>query len=581
MKSVNKSKNVFKFILEKFGLHRRRIVFVSIVAVIGALLTVAVPYVYGRMFDLALVKSTSFNLLLFFIFMWLSLNLVSGVLTNLTSAWGDVLGYEISVSAETDAYSNWIFLPVSFHKDKKKGEILNKITRGSWEFQQLTAIIFRIFPEIVILIFSLVLMAFIKWRLFLIFLFFIVVYFLVTSFRIRKIISHVEKMNSLWNRLYGVVYDRLYNVFLIKSFANEEEESKNIKSLLLQRSLVQYKEMSYAWRNLYILQKIIYGSAFVFVLGTAIFFLRLGTITPGEFIMFFGYVNLAFNPFYQLNEFYRFFKNASVAMKRMKELEEMSPEFEGHGDKILKNVVGNIEFKDVSFGYKGGRSVLESISFGANAGESLAIVGESGVGKTTLVEILAGYYKLDSGNIFLDGVDISKLKLSWLREQMAIVSQDISLFNESLEKNIKYAKLDASRNEIIEACKSANAHEFILKLPKGYDTIVGERGVKLSAGQKQRISIAMAFLKNPKILILDEPTSALDAVSEMKVSRGIKELVRERTTFIIAHRLSTVRDVNKIVVLHNKKVKEVGTHNELIKKRGIYYNFYKLQRGLG
>ena len=207
-------------------------------------------------------------------------------------------------------------------------------------------------------------------------------------------------------------------------------------------------------------------------------------------------------------------------------------------------------------------------------------MGESGVGKSTLSELISGYYQPTKGNIYLDKISISRLKLKWLREQIAIVPQEMSLFNNTLINNIKYANPKASSGDVIIAAKAANAHEFIMSLPKKYKTIVGERGVKLSVGQKQRIAITMAFLKNPKILILDEPTSALDAKSERKVQEGIKHLISGRTTIIIAHRFSTVKHVDKIIVLDKGKIVEVGNHQELMRKRGKYYELYSLQRGL-
>jgi len=202
------------------------------------------------------------------------------------------------------------------------------------------------------------------------------------------------------------------------------------------------------------------------------------------------------------------------------------------------------------------------------------------VGKTTLSELIFGYYRPTKGDILVDDINISKLKLKWLREQIAIVPQEISIFNDTIINNLKYANPKASFDDIVRAAKAANAHEFIVSLPKGYKTFVGERGVKLSVGQKQRIAITMAFIKNPKILILDEPTSALDAKSERKVQEGIKRLISGRTTIIIAHRFSTVKNVDKIIVLNKGKIVEAGNHEELMEKKGKYYELYSLQKGL-
>ena len=248
-----------------------------------------------------------------------------------------------------------------------------------------------------------------------------------------------------------------------------------------------------------------------------------------------------------------------------------------HGDKKLKEIKGEILFKDISFSYSKNKEILKDINLKINAGESVALVGKSGVGKTTLSELIIGYYKPKKGKIFLDGVDISKLDLKWLREQIAIVPQDLNLFNDTLLNNLRYASPKASFKKVIEACKAASAHEFIIKLKKGYKTFVGENGIKLSMGQRQRIAIAMAFLKNPKILILDEPTSALDPESEEKVKKSIERLIKDRTTIIIAHRFSTIKKADEIIVLKNGRIVEKGNHFQLIKKRGEYYKLYSLQ----
>ncbi|MGC8885010.1 MAG: ABC transporter ATP-binding protein [Candidatus Nanoarchaeia archaeon] len=573
-------KAIWHFALGKFKPYKKELAIIATIATFGALLATAVPYIYGRLFDAALLPATPLTLIAFLIFSWLSLSLISDVLSNQSNAEGGVLGYKVSTEAEVSAYAHWLTLPIAFHKRKRLGEILRRINRGAWEFEQLTRMLFELLPYFLIFIFSVTAMAVIRWQLCLILIFFLALYFLVTAFSVKRIIKITQEMQRLWEKQYGLAYDRLFNVFLIKSFAKEQEEAERIKAQLVAKTIAPYRKMRFAWAQLAIAQRIIYSTAFIAVLGFAILSLRLGTLTPGQFIMFFGYIHLAFSPFWRLTEFYRAAKEASVALKRFKKLHDMAPEAVAHGNKELKEVKGNIAFKDVTFSYLKGKNILENINLEVKAGETVAIVGESGVGKTTLVELIAGYYKPEKGQIELDGIPITELKLKWLRDQIALVPQEISLFDDSIENNLRYAKPGASKEELVKACKAAFAHEFIMKLPKGYKTIVGERGVKLSTGQKQRIAIAMAFLKNPKILILDEPTAALDPESEHKIQESLRKLVSGRTTFIIAHRLSTVRKADKIVVLHKKRIVEVGKHDELMAKKGIYYKFYTLQSGL-
>jgi len=256
------------------------------------------------------------------------------------------------------------------------------------------------------------------------------------------------------------------------------------------------------------------------------------------------------------------------------------PEKMKHGNEIPNTIKGEIIFDNVNFGYVKGKFVLKNINLKIKPGETIALVGKSGVGKTTLAELIMGYYQPQNGKIILDGIDISRLQLKWLRDKIAVVPQDLNLFNDTMINNLKYANPNATEKEVAQAAKAASADEFINRLPKKYHTKVGEEGIKLSMGQRQRIAITMAFLKNPKILILDEPTAALDAESEKRVQEGIQRLIVGKTTIIIAHRFSTVRNADKIIVLDKGRIAELGNHDELMKKKGIYHHLYSLQKGL-
>jgi ABC-type multidrug transport system fused ATPase/permease subunit len=403
---------------------------------------------------------------------------------------------------------------------------------------------------------------------------------LVTFKLSEPLLKAEEKARRSWEREYGNIFDKLYNVYLVKNFTMEEAEKKRFEKALFGKAFPKYEEAIKRFARLQHAQGIIYTVSFVIALGAAILFLRNGQITQGEFIMFFGYVNQFYGPFFSLSKFYTDSKKVSVAVKRIVSLERIAPETIEHGNKTIKDFKGHILFKNLSFRYTKKKEVLHDINLEIKPGECVALVGESGVGKTTLAELILGYWKPTKGNIYLDGVEISELSLKWLREKIAFVPQEISLFNDTLINNIRYANPSATFDDVVKAAKAANAHDFIMSLPKGYNTLVGERGVKLSVGQKQRISLTMAFLKNPKILILDEPTSAQDVKSERAIQEGIKRLISGRTTIIIAHRFSTIRNADKIVVLDKGRIVEVGSHDELMKKKGKYYGFYTLQRGL-
>jgi len=573
-------KPVNKFLVEIFKEHKKELIVIMLIAVFGSLLAAIIPYIYGRLFDLTLVPQTPLNLLISLIVVWFVLSIISNYTSNKTGLMGEILGAKISLEAEANAYAHFFSLPVPFHKKKQRGEILNKLSRGAWTLQNMIEVVSGTFPSFLMLIFSVVAMFLIQWPLVLILIFTFFIYFLITIKNIDPILKLQEEEHKIFDKQYGMVYDKLYNVFLVKNFAMEDDEKKRLFNSFVTKLVSTSKKTSIRWTRLSVIQDIIYSVSFVAVLGTAIFFLRFGKLSPGEFIMFFGYVNLAFSPFRNLSRIYRLFKRSSVAIKRFIKLKKIVPESMKHGNKMLKSVRGEITFENVTFEYLKNKQILKNINLKIKQGETLALVGKSGVGKTTFSELIIGYYRPKKGKILLDGVDISKLKLKWLRDQIAIVPQDLSLFNDTIINNLKYANPNVTFEDIIKAAKAASADDFIKKFPKGYKTLVGEEGVKLSMGQRQRIAITMAFLKNPKILILDEPTAALDAESEKRVQKGINELIEGKTTIIIAHRFSTLRNADKIVVLDKGRVAEVGNHEELIRKRGIYYKLYTLQKGL-
>jgi len=571
---------VKSFVNYYFKRHKRVIITIIMIATFGAILASIIPFLYGKLFDLAIIPESPTNLLLSLIGVWFVLSLVSNFINNKVGLMGIVVGSKISLEAEAEAYGHFLTLPIPFHKRQKRGEILNKISRGTWNLNMLVETVSEVLPQFFMFVFSMIAMFIIKWELALILIPFFIIYSLFTLKKTKGLLKLQRTEQKAFEKHYGDVYNKLYNVYVVKNFAMEEREKKNFLKSLVKKLLPVFSKNQKEWNSFSIKQDIIFSFAYVSLLGSAILFLRNALITPGEFVMFFGYIYLAFGPFRRLSSVYRKYKRASVGIKRVVRLKNMVPEAMKHGNKKIENLKGEIIFKDIDFAYSKNKEVLQDIDFKIKAGESIALVGKSGVGKTTLSELIIGYYKPKKGKIYLDGIDISKLDLKWLRNQIAIVPQDINLFNDTILNNLRYSKPKATLKEVKKAAKAAYADEFIEKLPKKYNTIVGEEGIKLSMGQRQRMAIAMAFLKNPKILILDEPTSALDAESEKKVKESIERLIKQRTTIVIAHRFSTVRNVDKIVVLDKGRIVEVGNHKELLKKQSLYYNLYTLQTGL-
>ena len=302
------------------------------------------------------------------------------------------------------------------------------------------------------------------------------------------------------------------------------------------------------------------------------------SMTPADYVAYLMFVTTLITSVRRIVEFSEQFQNGLSGIERFCEIMDTDPDIVNEPDaKDINNVVGDVEFDNVSFKYESNKkNVLTSLNLNVKAGESIALVGPSGGGKTTLCSLLPRFYEVSSGTIKIDGVDIKKFTLNSLRNSIGVVQQDVYLFSGSVRENIAYGKLGATDDEIVEAAKLAGAHDFIMTLPDGYDTYVGERGVKLSGGQKQRVSIARLFLKNPPILILDEATSALDNESERIVQQSLETLARGRTTFTIAHRLTTIKNADRILVLTENGIEESGTHNQLMEKGGIYSQLYTL-----
>lgn len=480
-----------------------------------------------------------------------------------------------------DFFNRLVLLPIKFHKEHKMGKVMKRI---DWAIETLCNMIertiFKFVPNIISFFIALVILFWVEWWLSLILLISAALYVLATIYYTRGIIKKQKVMNMANEKAFGDLWDSVLNVEAVKSSVNEEFEQK--------RNLENYKKADKLFRNWRLIwikmgfwQGIIFAVSFVGVISAGVFMLREGTLTAGRLIMFIGYTSLLTAPLAQLAEQYRLVRVAIARFSRAMKYYNLPPEKDFTFSKNIKNIKGKIIFKDVDFGYKKDKLILKEISFEADAGKSIALVGESGVGKSTLVGLVSRYYLPLKGKIFIDGIDIKKIKLKSLREKIAIVPQEVILFNDTVKNNIGYGKINATDKEIIEAAKVANANEFIENFSKKYDTLVGERGIKLSTGQKQRIAIARAVLRNPRILILDEATSALDSVSEKLVQEALSRLIKNRTTFIIAHRLSTIQHADKIIVLEKRKIAEMGNHEELMKNpEGIYRNFWELQTAI-
>lgn len=573
-----KSFQGIKIIIRYLKPYKKRVYFIGLMAIISSAITAAIPYIYGKIVDIAIIRDSSLKLIGTILLLWLVLSLIESWLGRIVHFRGYEIGVDVCYDSFVKIANHIIDLPISFHKNKKIGEIVQRAYRGSEKMDDIISnTIFNLGPSFLTLIIALGIMVFVEWRLALILFVILLFYSFASISKIHPIVDEQRKLNKSFEYAFGDIHDSIGNVQIVKSCTRESLEKKKTEKSFQKKLSQKMKSFLGLWRNLSFWQALIFDIGFVFIFASAIFLLRDNTISTGEFVMFVGYTSLAFRPLGMLAQYYRQIRSGLTAIERADNLLKVEPETYKKKKMELKDVKGAVEFQNVSFQYDKGKGVLKDISFKAEAGQMVALVGESGVGKSTLVDLISSYYEPSKGKILIDGQDISKATLQSIRENIAIVPQEISLFNDTVINNLRYGNPKATEEEIIAAAKAAHAHQFIQKFPKKYKQIVGERGIKLSTGQKQRIAIARALLRNPKILILDEATASLDSATEKLVQDALKHLIRGRTTFVIAHRLSTIRQADQIFVLGDGRIIEEGDHKELIEKGGVYKELCKLQ----
>ena len=492
--------------------------------------------------------------------------------------YGHVMGAKIEYNMRKEIFEHYQKLSFSFYDNQKVGQLMSRITNDLFDITELL----HHGPEDVVISFikfagTLSILAWMNWRLALAAFVLIPVMF-VYAYMLNKKMKRAFKTNrEKVADINARIEDNLSGIRVVKSFANEEIERE--KFMEGNRGFLDSKKNSYFYMGQYhagLTAFITMITVVVIVVGAVL--LSNGTMNAPDLITFLLYISNFTEPVQKLINFTEQFQNGITGYERFREILSIDPEIKECENPVeAKDIRGEVVFDDVGFRYEEGQEkVLSHVSLKVNAGEYVALVGTSGAGKTTLCSLIPRFYEVTFGTILLDGIDVRKYTLSSLRKSIGVVQQDVYLFAGTVLDNIRYGKVEATREEVIQAAKDANAHEFIMGLPQGYDTNIGQRGVKLSGGQKQRLSIARVFLKNPPVLIFDEATSALDNESEKVVQESLEKLAKNRTTFVIAHRLSTIRNAQRILVLTEEGISEEGSHEELMKKHGVYYNLYTL-----
>ena len=487
------------------------------------------------------------------------------------------VGQRVIIDIRRDVFEKLQRLSMSFYDKHKTGTIMSYVTNDVNALQSaMVENVVEMFTESVILIVSIAMMLYLDWKLFLVtFATFPVVLFFIDSFgkRIRKSGSRIQEAAA---DITSVLQEVASSPRVIKSFVREgyEVERFDKENMNNFRANMKYAQLSSTLTPTIEFVAAVGVSIILWYGGNSVI---NGSITAGSLVAFLTYAVNISNPIKRLSRVIGNIQKALAAAQRVFDVLDLPEVIKNAPDaKALPKVKGDVRFNDVSFAYNENEEVLH-VSFEVKPGEMIAFVGPSGAGKSTVASLLPRFYDATNGSITIDGQDIRKVTLNSLREQVGIVPQETVLFNGSVYDNILYGRLDATREEVEAAAKAANAHDFIMQLPNGYETMLGDRGMNISGGQRQRISIARAILKNPQILILDEATSALDTESERVVQEALDRLMVGRTSFVIAHRLSTIKNADKIMVLEKGQLIEQGNHDELMAMDGLYAHLYKIQ----
>ena len=549
-------------------------------AVIASLLELAFPLVVHRVVD-DLLPSSNWTWIVWGCVSLLGIYLISAALHYVVTYWGHKLGINIESDMRKDLFTHVQKLSFRFFDNNKTGHLVSRMTNDLMDIGEIAhhgpedffialmtltgafTIMFTINPQLAVLT------------------------FIIVPLIISLSLYFSKKMSVAFSRFFADIADfnaRVENnvsgMRVVQAFSNEDHEiaqfnENNVR--FRDSKLIAYRVMAWNSSISYILMKIV--TLFVLLCGT--WFVINKEMTYGEFLAFILLSNVFLGPIQQINGVIEMYPKGIAGFKRFTEMLDTEPDVADAPDAMdVGHLEGNIKFQDVSFGYEGKDNVLDNINLTIRAGETVALVGPSGAGKTTICSLLPRFYDINDGSLLIDGIETRKMTLASLRAQIGIVQQDVFLFDGSIRENIAYGDLDASEEEIWEAAKRAQLEDIILSQLEGMDTLIGERGVKLSGGQKQRLSIARMFLKNPSILILDEATSALDTETEVAIQQALTELSIGRTTLVIAHRLATIKNADRIIVVTEEGIVEQGSHAELLDVQGAYSRLHQAQFGV-
>ena len=582
MKKENKKQNtkLLKRFLPYYKRYKKTLILDLLCAALTTVCELILPLIARQITGYATedIASLTARLIITWAAFYIVLRIIDTLANYYMASVGHIMGAKIETDMRRDFFSHLQKLSFNYYDSAKVGTLMSRITNDLFDVTEFSHHCpEEFFIAGIKIIASFIILCTMNVPLTLIVFAVIPIMTLVLARYQRKMKEGFRESRTQIGELNSQVEDSLLGIRVVKSYAKEDYEQEKFdkgNQVFLSVKEGVYKVMG-AFQSC---TRLFDGLMYIIVVAVGAFFLKDGYITAGDYVAYLLFVTTLMTSVRRIVEFSEQFQRGMTGIERFSEILDIQPDIKDSKDATeLENIKGNIEFKNVSFHYNGDkRDVISGLNLSVNAGESIALVGPSGGGKTTLCSLLPRFYDITDGEITIDGIDIKSITLKSLRENIGMVAQDVYLFSGSIRENITYGKPDATEEEIIAAAKLAGADEFISELPDGYDSYVGERGIMLSGGQKQRISIARVFLKNPPILILDEATSALDNESERLVQESLERLAKGRTTFTMAHRLTTIKNADRILVLTENGIEESGNHKELLQKGGLYSELYKL-----
>ena len=571
-KSLSLVKRFFPYLKTHLGTLAFVLLCTGVMAGAEVLLPIIVREITNAGADLQISK------IIYICLFYIAIRIISCGFSYMESYYGHVMGVKIENKMREDMFDRLQTLSFSFFDNTKVGQIMSRMTSDLFDVAE-WAHHFpeRVFSTIVKFVVSIYVFVDMDPLLALSIVALMPMMIVFTKRSRTRMRETFRKSRHQVGEINASLEDSLLGVRVVRSFTNEETERKKFMRGCEEYVKVKnrsHKHMSSFHATVTLLDGIMY----IIVVGVGAIFMVKGKTTSGDFAASLLLVSTLLSSIRSIVDFSEQFSRGVTGIERFAEIMDEEPEIRDSENAVeIKNVRGEIEFRDVCFSYvKGEKTILNNLNLHLKEGENLALVGPSGGGKTTLCNLIPRFYEAESGEILLDGKNIKDITLHSLRSNIGVVAQDVYLFSGTVYDNLIYGKEDATMEEIIEAAKQAGAHDFIMSLPDGYDTYIGERGLKLSGGQKQRLSIARVFLKNPPVLLLDEATSALDNESEKLVQESLERLAKGRTTLTIAHRLTTIKNADKIVVLTEDGIAEQGSHSELMQKDGIYNHMYSM-----